>query len=107
MRVAVDDPRPRLLAELPVAEGDASGVLAAGLAALLDLPAKELIVVHGDGPPPAVPPTAAAVVRVVPANPGHAEGERGVPRARPAPVRPPRPGSRLDPGPEARDDLAA
>ena len=67
MRVAVDDPRPRLLAELPVAEGDASGVLAAGLAALLDRPAEELIVVHGDGPPPAVPPAAAAAVRVVPA----------------------------------------
>lgn len=67
MRVAVDDPRPRLLAELPVAEGDASGVLAAGLAALLDRPAEELIVVHGDGPPPAVPPAAAAAVRLVPA----------------------------------------
>ena len=67
MRVAVDDPRPRLLAELPVAEGDASGVLAAGLTALLDRPAEELIVVHGAGPPPAVPPAAAAAVRVVPA----------------------------------------
>jgi type VII secretion-associated protein (TIGR03931 family) len=67
VRVAVDDPRPRLLAELPVAEGDASGVLAAGLTALLDRPAEELIVVHGDGPPPAVPPAAAAAVRVVPA----------------------------------------
>ena len=67
MRVAVDDPRPRLLAELPVAEGDTSGVLAAGLTALLDRPAEELIVVHGDGPPPAVPPAAAAAVRVVPA----------------------------------------
>ena len=67
VRVAVDDPRPRLLAELPVAEGDTSGVLAAGLTALLDRPAEELIVVHGDGPPPAVPPAAAAAVRVVPA----------------------------------------
>ena len=67
VRVAVDDPRPRLLAELPVAEGDASGVLAAELTALLDRPAEELIVVHGDGLPPAVPPGAAAVVRVVPA----------------------------------------
>jgi type VII secretion-associated protein (TIGR03931 family) len=67
VRVAVDDPRPRLLAELPVAEGDASGVLAAELTALLDRPAEELIVVHGAGLPPAVPPAAAAVVRVVPA----------------------------------------
>ena len=67
VRVAVDDPRPRLLAELPVAAGDASGVLAAGLTALLDRPAEELIVVHGAGPPPAVPPAVAAVVRVVPA----------------------------------------
>jgi type VII secretion-associated protein (TIGR03931 family) len=67
VRVAVDDPRPRLLAELPVAEGDASGVLAVGLTALLDRPADELIVVHGNGPPPAVPPAAAAAVRVVPA----------------------------------------
>ena len=39
VRVAVDDPRPRLLAELPVPEsGDAPGVLAAGLTALLDGP---------------------------------------------------------------------
>jgi type VII secretion-associated protein (TIGR03931 family) len=66
VRVAVDDPRPRLLAELPAA-GDASGVLSAGLTALLDRPAEELIVVQGAGPPPAVPPAVAAVVRVVPA----------------------------------------
>ena len=66
VRVAVDDPRPRLLAELP-AVGDVSGVLSAGLTALLDRPAEELIVVQGAGPPPAVPPDVAAVVRVVPA----------------------------------------
>jgi type VII secretion-associated protein (TIGR03931 family) len=67
VRVAVDDPRPRLLAELPVADDDAAQVLAAGLAALLDRPAEELIVVPGAGPLPAVPPDAAATMRVVPA----------------------------------------
>ena len=67
VRIAVDDPRPRLLAELPVpASGDAPGALAAGLTALLDRSVDELIVVHGAGPPPAVPPATATVVRVVP-----------------------------------------
>jgi type VII secretion-associated protein (TIGR03931 family) len=63
LRVAIADPRPRLLAELPVPE---AGPDPAGYTALLDRPADELLVVHGLGAPPVVPATA-AVVRFVPA----------------------------------------
>lgn len=62
--VAIADPRPRLLAELPVPE---AGPDPAGYTALLDRPVDELLVVHGPGTPPVVPATTAAVVRFVPA----------------------------------------
>lgn len=64
LRVAIADPRPRLLGELPVPE---AGPDLAGYTALLDRPADELLVVHGPGAPPVVPTAAAAVVRFVPA----------------------------------------
>jgi type VII secretion-associated protein (TIGR03931 family) len=64
LRVAIADPRPRLLAELPVPK---VGPRLAGYTALLDGPADELLVVHGLGAPPVVPTTAAVVVRFVPA----------------------------------------
>jgi type VII secretion-associated protein (TIGR03931 family) len=67
LRVAIADPRPRLLAELPVPETGPSGPDLAGYTALLDQPADELLVVHGLGGPPVVPATTAAVVRFVPA----------------------------------------
>ena len=67
VRVAVEDPRPRLLAALPVRDGDPLGVLRAGLAALLDRPVDQLLVVHARGALPMIPPTVAAVVRSVPA----------------------------------------
>ena len=67
LRVAIADPRPRLLAELPVPEAGPSGPDLAGYTALLDRPADELLVVHGLGAPPVVPATTAAVVRFVPA----------------------------------------
>jgi type VII secretion-associated protein (TIGR03931 family) len=67
LRVAIADPRPRLLAELPVPETGPSGPDLAGYTALLDRPADELLVVHGLGAPPVVPATTAAVVRFVPA----------------------------------------
>jgi hypothetical protein len=54
LRVAIADPRPRLLAELPVSE---AGPDLAGYTALLDRPADELLVVHGLGEPPVVPAT--------------------------------------------------
>jgi type VII secretion-associated protein (TIGR03931 family) len=67
LRVAIADPRPRLLAELPVPKAGPSGPDLAGYTALLDRPADELLVVHGLGAPPVVPATTAAVVRFVPA----------------------------------------
>ena len=71
VRVAVEDPRPRLLAALPVCDADPLGLLRTGLPALLDRPADQLLVVHASGAPamvpPTVPPTVAAAVRPVPA----------------------------------------
>jgi type VII secretion-associated protein (TIGR03931 family) len=67
LRVAIADPRPRLLAEPPVPKAGPSGPDLAGYTALLDRPADELLVVHGLGAPPVVPATTAAVVRFVPA----------------------------------------
>ena len=67
VRVAVEDPRPRLLAALPVRDADPLVVLRTGLPALLDRPADQLVVVHTRGAPPMIPPTVAAAVRSVPA----------------------------------------
>ena len=67
VRVAVDDPRPRLHAVLPVGGAAPADVLWSALAALLDRPLDELVVVHARGAPPAVPRGAASVVRTVPA----------------------------------------
>jgi len=67
VRVAVEDPRPQLLTALPVRDGNPLGVLRAGLAALLDRPVDQLLVVHTRGAPPMIPNTVAAVVRSVPA----------------------------------------
>jgi hypothetical protein len=73
-RMAIADPRPRLLADLQV---PGSGGPAAALAlsrALLDRPADELVVVHGPGGSPVVPaavaPAATAVAPVVRFVPG-------------------------------------
>ena len=67
VRVAVEDPRPRLLTALPVRDADPLGVLRTGLPALLDRPVDQLLVVHTRWAPPMIPPTVAAAVRPVPA----------------------------------------
>ena len=67
VRVAVEDPRPRLLTALPVRDADPLGVLRTGLPVLLDRPVDQLLVVHTREAPPVIPPTVAAAVRPVPA----------------------------------------
>ena len=78
VRVAVDDPRPRLLAALPVGAAGPTHVLWAALVALLDRPVDELVVVQAPGAPPSVPPWAARVVRGVPAAVAALGGRDGV-----------------------------
>jgi type VII secretion-associated protein (TIGR03931 family) len=60
LRVAVDEPRPRLLAELPASEAGAV------LAELFEGPVDELIVVHPARIRPVLPAGVARVVRAVP-----------------------------------------
>jgi type VII secretion-associated protein (TIGR03931 family) len=75
VRVAVDEPRPRLLAELPAAEANVESALGG----LFGVPVAELRIVHPAGLPPPVPPGVAEMVRAVPvavaawtaACPGH------------------------------------
>jgi hypothetical protein len=66
VRVALQDPRPRLLAALPVHDADPSAVLRNALGALLHGLVDDLVVVHAAGAPPAVPPGTATAVRAVP-----------------------------------------
>ena len=66
VRLAVADPRPQLLAALPVGDADPYDVLRDGLAALLDRAVDELVVVHAAARP-TVPPCSVAAVRAVPA----------------------------------------
>jgi type VII secretion-associated protein (TIGR03931 family) len=87
LRVAIDDPRPRLLAELPVHGTGSSDALSTALSALLERPADELLVVHVRGRRPRVPSGAAAAVRVVPAALAALGGtpvRAGTPHATPA-----------------------
>jgi type VII secretion-associated protein (TIGR03931 family) len=60
LRVAIDEPRPRVLAELPPSE------LCRAIADLFGGPVDELVVVHPTGARPAVPVRIARVVRAAP-----------------------------------------
>jgi hypothetical protein len=74
LRVAIDEPRPRLLAELPP-----SG-LSQAITDLFGGPVDELVVVHPAGTRPAVPAGIAQVVRAAPAAVAavHRDGTEGV-----------------------------
>ena len=51
VRLAVANPRPRLLAALPVGDADPQDVLRDGVAALFDRPVDELVVVQASAAP--------------------------------------------------------